>query len=462
MTISDLELETRLRDLRVRADDIPPAPADLARTTRERYRAERRRRMALSAAGLVAALVFVGLPVAVSGLAEGPARGETARPSRSAPADTPELYDLAPRGSLADDQEWLDGVRALSWVPAEPLGANALPSGAQLPDPAAASRRVAFAGDAPSGRIALVLGMDGNALAHAWFVGDRGAEPDEMVLATLPSLSSTGQALTLLDAPSPESDVLTLVVVALPGDTATRAGVPVVFASGEVSEERVTISMDDGIGVEEVEAPWPWMLDLWIDREGAFIGSIGDRTDRMAAPDEHLWPEIPPADPRGLIDRTQRDMAEMTIGTQLSRYGLTPEQAQPTLLAAGPLGTYVGTYGELYGFTFPSGALGAWAVSYTPGRVDASSQQFDLPPMPAGEALLDRVIAVQLSAGLLVSAPSGVTAEALDASGAVLATVQLERGTGSGPLNDPGAVTVRIRDAAGAVVAEAPIEGIGR
>jgi hypothetical protein len=462
VTISDLELETRLRDLRARADDIPPAPADLARTTRERYRAERRRRIALSAAGLVAALVFVGLPVAVSGLADGPARGETARPSRSAPAVSPELYDLAPRGSLADDQEWLDGVRALSWVPAEPVDPNALPPGVLLPDPAAASRRVAFAGDVPSGRIALVLGMDGNSLAHAWFVGDRGADPDEMVLATLPSLSSTGQALTLIDAPSPESDVLTLVVVALPGDTATRAVVPVVFASGEVSEERVPIPMDDGIGVAEIEAPWPWILDLWIDRAGAFIGSIGDRTDRAAPPDMHLWPEIPPADPRGLVDRTQRDMAEMTIGTQLSRYGLTAEQARPTLLAAGPLGTYVGTYGELYGFTFPSGAIGGWVVSYTPGRVDASSQQLDLRPMPAGAPLLDRVIAVQVSAGLLVSAPGGVTAEALDRSGAVLTSVPLERGAGSGPLNDPGAVTVRIRDAAGTVVAEAPIERFGR
>jgi hypothetical protein len=186
-------------------------------------------------------------------------------------------------------------------------------------------------------------------------------------------------------------------------------------------------------------------------------------TDRSSAGESggHLWEDVPPADPRGLADRIQQDIAGMWVGSQLATYGLSAEQARPTLLAAGPLGSYVGTYGELYGFTFPSGAIDIWAVTYTPGRTDTSSQQFEL-TLPAGEALLDRVIAVQVSAGLMVSAPAGVTAEALDASGAVLTTVLLDRGAGTGPLNDPRAVTVRVRDAAGAVVAEVPIEGFGR
>ena len=40
MTITDSELEAGLRNLRGRADDIAPPPSDLARRTRERYRAQ--------------------------------------------------------------------------------------------------------------------------------------------------------------------------------------------------------------------------------------------------------------------------------------------------------------------------------------------------------------------------------------------------------------------------------------
>ena len=38
MTISDIELEAGLRDLRGRTDHLVPPPADLAQRTRERYR----------------------------------------------------------------------------------------------------------------------------------------------------------------------------------------------------------------------------------------------------------------------------------------------------------------------------------------------------------------------------------------------------------------------------------------
>ena len=68
MTLSDLDLETRLRDQRTRTGEIPPAPVDLVQRVRERAREQRRRRVALSAAGIAAALVFVGLPVLTSGL----------------------------------------------------------------------------------------------------------------------------------------------------------------------------------------------------------------------------------------------------------------------------------------------------------------------------------------------------------------------------------------------------------
>ena len=74
MTISDIELEAGLRDLRGRTDHLTPAPADLAQRTRERYRAQRRTRTAIAAGGLLAVLVFVGVPVAGLDFAADPQR----------------------------------------------------------------------------------------------------------------------------------------------------------------------------------------------------------------------------------------------------------------------------------------------------------------------------------------------------------------------------------------------------
>src|SRR5688500_3145719 len=78
VTISDHDLQGRLRDLRLQADLVPPPAHDLAERTRQGYRAQRRRRAALAATGLVLALVLVGVPVGTSGLLSSLRDGETA------------------------------------------------------------------------------------------------------------------------------------------------------------------------------------------------------------------------------------------------------------------------------------------------------------------------------------------------------------------------------------------------
>jgi hypothetical protein len=459
VTISDLELAARLRDLRVRADSVPPPPADLAGLTRDRYRAERRRRIAVGAGTLVAAVVLVGLPSTLSGLTQGPSGGETARPSHAAPAVTPGLYEQPTRGSLAGDREWLDAVRGLPWTPAATVE---VPTGVLLPDPAAGSRRVAFAGDVPTGRITLVLGMDGNQLAHAWFLGPVGAEPDEMALAALPSTAGPDQPIGLLDAPAEGAADLTLVLVGLPGDTADRGVTPVADAAGEVHDSRVAVPLDDGVAVTTLPTPSPW-ADVRIWRSGDHLGAALDTSDRLtggpSAPQD--WAQVTPADPRGLLGRVS-EQVELTVGGELSLWGLSAEQARPTLLAVGPLGRYVGTYGELYGFTHPSGAITLWVVTYTPGNDNVPLSQYEMPPLSAGEGLMDRVLAVQASAGVLISAPRGVSAEVLAATGQVLAVVPLENGAGTGPMNATTPATVRILDAAGNAVGEAPLVGRSR
>ena len=199
------------RPARTRADDVAPPPHDLAGRTRERHRAQRRGRMRLAAGGLVAALVVVGVPVVgVDDRWRLRARHRGTR-RRAAPGPAPSLDDLPTRGSLADDEDWVEAVRRSTWA-VDP---------AALRRPASPTRRstrrtVAFAGDVPGGRVALVLGADGRARLHAWFIGPVGATPDQMALADLPRTRSAGCRWRCCDAPDPASDSGPLVVVAGP------------------------------------------------------------------------------------------------------------------------------------------------------------------------------------------------------------------------------------------------------
>ena len=154
----------------------------------------------MAAGGLLALVVFVGVPVAASTSPPTAARADRA-PSRARLRRPPHrLYALPTRGDLADDDEWLAAVTQLDWASVD---ASSLPAGMPVPDPSVGSRRVAFAGDVASGRVALVLGMDGRTLADAWFVGPEGAEPDEMALATMPGHVGPAGFLGLVDAREP-------------------------------------------------------------------------------------------------------------------------------------------------------------------------------------------------------------------------------------------------------------------
>ncbi|MFP5369350.1 MAG: hypothetical protein ACLGI3_01170, partial [Actinomycetes bacterium] len=219
MILSDHELETRLRDHRERAADIPPAPSDLAQRARERARDQRRNRKALTAAGIAAALVFVGLPALASGVLTDGSRGESAAPSTRPRTPAPSHLDLPTRGSLAGDEEWLAGVRAVSWLPGD-LASYPPEAAKAMVDPAVEDRKVVFAGDVPGGRVALVMARAERELLQAWYAGPERARPAEMRLVTGPGNGPRTQPLGILTEPDPASGRVTLVVVAQPGDEA--------------------------------------------------------------------------------------------------------------------------------------------------------------------------------------------------------------------------------------------------
>ncbi len=461
MTISDSDLETGLRDHRARAAAIAPPPADLAERTRARYRAQRRSRAALAAGGLVALVVFVGVPVVASTLADAPAREVADRSARTfVPAPPAGLYAQPTRGSLPDDEDWLTAVTALPWAPVIPDGYDL-----GVPDPPVDTRRVAFAGDVTSGRVALVLGMVEDTVAYAWFTGPAGAAVDEMTLATFPSEAGPDHVLALRDAPDLSAESVTLVVVAAPGDSVDVGLTPVVEASGTVRSDSFGVDVVDGVATVDMDVP------VFVMSRGGDVrvrsASGQDRPLQMADSDRLLGgtretppTDVVPADPRGLLGRLPDPQAgRWATGSQLAVYGLAADQAQPTLLAAGPLGSRVNRYGELYGMTHPSGATSTWLVSYSPGTTNGGTMS-EFPAAPAGTALLDRVIAVQAMAGVLVSAPAGVEAQVVNGSGAVVLTVPLERGSGTAPLTDQRyGTTVRVLDVDGTVLAETPLVG---
>src|SRR5215212_5808012 len=114
MTLSEADVEARLRDVRTRADAVPPPPPDLAETVRARYGAERGRRLRLAGACVALGLLFVAVAPRL-----GPGPGQDERGAVApAPAETtgePALLDVPTRGSLARASGWLADVAALDW-----------------------------------------------------------------------------------------------------------------------------------------------------------------------------------------------------------------------------------------------------------------------------------------------------------------------------------------------------------
>lgn len=451
------DLEDRLRrGLQATADDVAPAPRDLADVVRHRARRQRRTRLAVGAAGLVAALVFVGVPVVASTLVAD-SGSRTATPAERPRLDPlPTLLDAPTRGSLADDEEWLAGVRALSWSPTDVVDR---PAEVGLPDPAVADRRVAFAGDVPGGRAALVVAPEGDiGVVGAWYTGPEGARPAEMTLATAPSRFPRSEPAVLWDATS--GDRVVLLLVGLPGTEARYLAGREVTAEGEERRLWEPVPLVDGAGAVEVTqgtspgVPGPVVLEYtWGGRTG------NPTTAWYADPLPSSPPELAVADPRGLRDAVPGDLVQMAATTVLGHYGTGATGATPTLLAAGSV---EGTTTVLVGATLPSGAtttalLTSRTIAGPPDAGTSTTLSFGQ-AAPAGTALLERVVAAAGEQTLTVSAPSaGAVAEVYLADGTLLTTIPLVDGAGSGALPPSAPERVRVLDAAGALVGEAPL-----
>jgi hypothetical protein len=449
---TETELERRLRgDLRARQAQAPALPGDLADRVRRRHRRERRTQLLTAVAAVAVVALFAGAATLVGGRTPGRPADTAGSPSAS---PVPGILDWPTRGSLADDADWVDGVRRLDWkVPAELQG--------DVPEPPVDARHVAFAGDVPDGRVALVVGDDDGLTAAAWFTGPADAEPADMEAVEFPQRAHPTSAQALVRSASLRAADVLLVAVGPPGSSMDISAPPAVDAAGVESHPRVELPTDDGVAVHTLQDSWS------ITRE--IRSRVDDRLSYQVVPTLVFTDDPGATGPRpGEVETFADFIVGETIASLLAEYSLTEDQARPSVLVSGDgHGDADGTeHAVLIGLTFPSGATGVWLLTYEKKPDGWSSRLGRLPHAPAGTSVEERLVAVPVDgAHLALHAPAAaVRAQVLTAEGTVLGSVDLVDGGYVGEVpgdtfapGTDGAAAVRALDAEGRTVAEGPI-----
>jgi len=175
----------------------------------------------------------------------------------------------------------------------------------------------------------------------------------------------------------------------------------------------------------------------------------------------YIPPMPEPADPRSLRNRVDNGQLQFILEELVGYYAEPAESLDPVLLWAGPMGDDSGLSGALVGITLPSGATAVGMNTYRPfDGTNPTNNELggNMAPMPAGTALLDRLIAVYSWRSVIVSGPESAAVAEVLRNGDVVSTFGLVDGAGTGPCpEDPTGVTVRFRTADGTVLGETPL-----
>ena len=449
---TDTELEIRLRrDLRARRATAAPAPADLVDRVRRRHRSRRRAQLLTAVAAVAVVAGFAGAAALVTRIQAGPAPDTADQPS-FAPEDT--VLGWPTRGTLAGDEEWLDGIRRLDWD--GPPDRHVAYAG-EVPDVPAVTGEILDG--TPDGTVALVVGEADGRFVAAWFTGDRGAKPGQMRLAATTEAAPSTAPLAYLGPAAPGSDAIVRVVVAAPDAVLERSMPPVVDAFGTETKQYVSLAGTDGTFADLLH---PYVAQTGEVRWRPSAGQSAQLVPPVVAIEDPDVRQVQPGE-----QLTEQYVLGHEWERIMYRYGLLGEaNPRPRALAAGDAAD--GHRAALVGLTFPSGATGAWLVDYTlvPGGWQATVGR--LPHAPAGTDLEERLIAAPVGADRIAlhAPPGAVRMEVLTVEGAVLGSVDLADGGYVGPVpggsfaGTEGADRVRALDAAGRTLAEGPIDRV--
>jgi len=435
--IPEDELRDRLSGL---ADHVGPPSSDgrrlaasIARETDDRRRTSRGLLVAVGCVVLlgvaVPQLIDGDAPAAVpaSGGASGAPEAVGGPPGRS-----PAGYFTGPtRGSLAGDDDFVDGVKALPWATEPPVRAADGTILYYLPDPPVDTRTVVFAGDVPGGRWALVVGSTASAaaaagvpsdvvpeesLAAAWFTGPPGATADQMTLATEPSSIATDWPAALTD---PRNGVL--VVVAAPGDQVEVSQRPFIDADARTSREWRPVETDDGIAVTRV-SPFPRPYDGSTSYRVLRDGRLEARDMPWSVFYEELADQPLPIEyPRGRPGELGDQAARFAAANVLGELGLSTAQVSVRAPWVGTLPNGGDGQAAVVSITLPSGAVVVTSQWLMPPQPDGSyvggfCGQEVLPAGPPAERrvhalaceVVDHTTGAPMSTDLVVVAPPEV------------------------------------------------------
>ncbi|WP_299957352.1 hypothetical protein [uncultured Modestobacter sp.] len=422
--IDDLELRRRLHAAAAtpagpRRDDLAAADAVI-----DRRRTERWHRAAAVAVVACVALVVVVVPVLLGGAGRsGDEGGGDAAGGHSFP--------LPPRGSLADDPDYLAAVRELDWP--------------NRPVPDSADRQVVFAGETPAGRVALVVGPAEGQLFGQWYTGPAAAAPQDLVpdssYLTVDPAESTALAVG-----QPGSGVDggggALIVIAQPGDQVLVSPRAEIATDGTVGRDYQPVDTVDGVAVVALDAVVPGAdgARYRVVHDGVVSESRGV-FPAFGAGEVFDPPDLVPLRPGGdpdpapeAIDQALRQVSGPT--------GLGEETLDPVLLWSGVVPGPDGGDADVVvlALTLPSGAV-ATSTAFADMAADGSGTAggCGVGTHPAGTAVADVVAAAACSVpgtsnaaelvSYVVTAPPGhARVELLRSGGAPGAAQTLEDG----------------------------------
>ena len=452
---AETELQERLTRLAERT--APPPRETLAQVVAAQHRSQRRQTAGIGALVAVVAAVVIAVPAVTGGSADRPVTASGTAVDAGATVD---VLAGPPRGSLAGDTAFVEGVRRLDWSPeGSSWGAE--------PDAPLGTRRVVFAGEVAGVRVALVAGentvrptgaaadpdrqTDLGALgdtAVAWFLGPAGATPEQMVLQSVPyGVQPDGGPVALFDRPSGA-----LVVVGAPGDSLSLSLRPDVRADGSAAREYLPLDAPDGTATVDLSASATSASALrYVVSRG---GETWTRTpDGSSAGDARPDPPVtwlhpaPPASPADV-------MAASGPALVLSQLGLPESDVAFTVVWAGDVPAPAAeptARVSLLAATLPSGAvyLDSSLAVVTGDGVGGTSCGSGV--RGAGPPLAEQTFALRcdatdmsehsevLSSLVVVAPPAAVQVRALDLDGEVLADFALTDGVGVVPFPERAA-----------------------